>query len=154
MTLLTLFCPICGNPLVERDGILYCEQGGMEVTQALRERLEECYIAQKRRPREQRSNHKVGGAYFCPGCGVLTEEIEGAITCPQCGKWVNEFRFSLIEHHWHSPTTAHEFLFRFTAWAASQPDIVAVGLAGSHARGAARPDSDVDLVILSTDPAV
>ena len=37
-------------------------------------------------------------------------------------------------------------------WAAARPDVVAVGLAGSWARGAARPDSDVDLVVLTEVP--
>ena len=33
------------------------------------------------------------------------------------------------------------------------PHVVAVGLVGSYARGAGRPTSDVDLVVLTTDPA-
>ncbi len=37
-------------------------------------------------------------------------------------------------------------------WAAARPDVVAVGLAGSWARGAARADSDVDLVVLTDVP--
>jgi predicted nucleotidyltransferase len=34
----------------------------------------------------------------------------------------------------------------------AEPGIVAVGLAGSWARGVGRADSDVDLVVLTTDP--
>jgi uncharacterized protein len=37
-------------------------------------------------------------------------------------------------------------------WAKAQPTIRAVALVGSHARGTARPDSDIDLVLLVTDP--
>jgi RimJ/RimL family protein N-acetyltransferase len=37
-------------------------------------------------------------------------------------------------------------------WAASRSDIVAVALVGSQARGTARRDSDLDLVLLSRDP--
>lgn len=37
-------------------------------------------------------------------------------------------------------------------WATRGPDVVAAGLAGSWARGDARKDSDVDLVVLTTDP--
>jgi aminoglycoside 6-adenylyltransferase len=39
-----------------------------------------------------------------------------------------------------------------TQWAAARPDIRAVLLVGSWARGAAQPDSDVDLVVLTTAP--
>jgi uncharacterized protein len=37
-------------------------------------------------------------------------------------------------------------------WAEDQPEIQGVLLVGSHARGTARPDSDVDLVILTDNP--
>lgn len=37
------------------------------------------------------------------------------------------------------------------AWATQEASVVGVALVGSHARGAARPDSDVDLVILTLD---
>ena len=39
------------------------------------------------------------------------------------------------------------------AWAADRPDVVAVALVGSWARGDARPDSDVDLVVIVRDVA-
>lgn len=44
-----------------------------------------------------------------------------------------------------------EVLRRATRWAAAQADVVGLALVGSWARGAARPDSDVDLVVLTTD---
>ncbi len=40
---------------------------------------------------------------------------------------------------------------RVVRWAAARPDVVAVGLAGSQARGTAGPHSDVDLVVLTRD---
>jgi uncharacterized protein len=45
------------------------------------------------------------------------------------------------------------FLDAVKIWAASRPDILAILIVGSHARGTARPDSDVDLVIISDTPA-
>ena len=45
-----------------------------------------------------------------------------------------------------------DFLNRVTDWAAHQPTIAAVALVGSHARGEARPDSDMDLVLLCEEP--
>jgi uncharacterized protein len=44
-----------------------------------------------------------------------------------------------------------EVIERVTCWAAGRHDIVGLLLVGSYARGAARPDSDVDLVLLTTD---
>ncbi|MEU9671251.1 nucleotidyltransferase domain-containing protein [Streptomyces bobili] len=41
---------------------------------------------------------------------------------------------------------------RVTGWAAGREDIGGVLLVGSWARGAARAHSDVDLVVLTTEP--
>jgi hypothetical protein len=38
------------------------------------------------------------------------------------------------------------------AWATAQPKIRAVAVVGSRARGGGRPDSDIDLMLLATDP--
>ena len=45
-----------------------------------------------------------------------------------------------------------KFLNQFTAWASAQPDILAVALVGSYARGTAKETSDVDLVVLARLP--
>jgi Streptomycin adenylyltransferase len=37
-------------------------------------------------------------------------------------------------------------------WAKAQPTIQAAAVVGSHARGTARADSDIDLVLITTDP--
>ena len=44
------------------------------------------------------------------------------------------------------------FLNKVIAWAQHQPEVVAVALVGSHARGTAREDSDIDLVLLTKTP--
>jgi hypothetical protein len=38
------------------------------------------------------------------------------------------------------------------SWVELRDDIVGLGLAGSHARGEARPDSDLDLTLVCSDP--
>jgi predicted nucleotidyltransferase len=38
-------------------------------------------------------------------------------------------------------------------WAQVRPDIAGLALVGSYAREAATPDSDVDLVVITSDPA-
>ena len=42
-----------------------------------------------------------------------------------------------------------DFLDDFLAWVSAREDVHAVGLVGSYARGDARDDSDIDLVLLS-----
>ncbi|HLO30827.1 MAG TPA: nucleotidyltransferase domain-containing protein [Anaerolineales bacterium] len=42
-----------------------------------------------------------------------------------------------------------DFINDFVDWASSQSDVQGVALVGSYARGAAREDSDIDLVILT-----
>ena len=46
-----------------------------------------------------------------------------------------------------------EFLHAFVDWASARPDVQAIALVGSHARGAAKEDSDIDLVILTDQPS-
>jgi hypothetical protein len=45
-----------------------------------------------------------------------------------------------------------KLLAPIVAWARSRSDIVGLALVGSHARGAARLDSDIDLAVLACDP--
>jgi hypothetical protein len=45
------------------------------------------------------------------------------------------------------------FLMLLRAWAEPQEEITGVLLVGSHARGQARADSDVDVVLLTRSPA-
>jgi hypothetical protein len=47
---------------------------------------------------------------------------------------------------------AERIMQTIVEWARAQPIIQAVAVVGSHARGAARADSDIDLVLLATDP--
>ncbi|MCA2001769.1 MAG: nucleotidyltransferase domain-containing protein [Chloroflexi bacterium] len=44
------------------------------------------------------------------------------------------------------------FLEELTIWASAQSDIQALALVGSHARGAAKEKSDVDLVLITATP--
>ena len=50
----------------------------------------------------------------------------------------------------HIPASVRDFLDRFCQWSRGRPDIDAVALVGSYARGAAAKESDVDLVILTS----
>ena len=48
---------------------------------------------------------------------------------------------------------AERFVSRLLARLKARADVRAVALVGSHAQGTARADSDVDLVVVTTDPA-
>jgi predicted nucleotidyltransferase len=50
------------------------------------------------------------------------------------------------------PLSVGQLYHRIAEWAATRPDIQALGLVGSHARGTARDDSDVDLVLIVDEP--
>jgi hypothetical protein len=43
-------------------------------------------------------------------------------------------------------------LSEFASWCASREDVIAAVLVGSHARGTATDDSDVDLLLVCNDP--
>ena len=51
-----------------------------------------------------------------------------------------------------TPEQVAQFLKSVAEWAAAQPDLAALVLVGSHARGAATESSDIDLVLLAHDP--
>lgn len=96
-----MYCPKCGEELSEtRDGFV-CEPGGMQLTQFLGHLLWECYVAETKEPGEARFDFRVGGEWFCPGCGVPTQERDGYVRCPQCGRSLNVFIRALIERHPH-----------------------------------------------------
>lgn len=46
-----------------------------------------------------------------------------------------------------------ELISKVTSWSRRDVRVVALGICGSHARGEARPDSDIDFCILTTNPS-
>ncbi len=47
---------------------------------------------------------------------------------------------------------ADTLISRVTGWSERDSRVLAMGVCGSHARGEARPDSDIDFCILTDDP--
>jgi predicted nucleotidyltransferase len=50
------------------------------------------------------------------------------------------------------PERVARLILDVQTWASARPDVLGVALVGSYARGAAKPDSDVDLVVLCEHP--
>ena len=103
-----MHCPKCGDVLEEARGTLRCVRGEMEMSQHLANSLRACYVDMIRQPQEppalseMKYKGGVGGRWFCPACGVSTEEqTPWNIRCPQCGRSIWEFVSELIEFHPH-----------------------------------------------------
>ena len=103
-----MHCPKCGDVLEEVGGKLLCVRGEMELSQHLAKSLRECYVDKVRLPKEpppvSEMTHKrgVGGGWFCPGCGIATEEkTPWNVSYPQCRRGIWEYLYELIEFHPH-----------------------------------------------------
>jgi len=48
---------------------------------------------------------------------------------------------------------ANELIEKVAGWSKHDDRVIAAGICGSHARGEARPDSDIDFCILTSDPS-
>jgi uncharacterized Zn finger protein (UPF0148 family) len=97
-----MYCPKCGNPLEKIKGELTCVAGGMGLSQSLEQSFHDCYVSQVRKPNESTFKGRVGGKWFCPGCGVPLVEESGAIRCPTCKRSLNEFLRPLFDTHPHA----------------------------------------------------
>ncbi len=60
----------------------------------------------------------------------------------------------LLNPHADFPLDIKLFLQRLQHWAKKRPDVLCLLLVGSYAAQLARPDSDVDLVIVTHDPQI
>lgn len=58
-----LFCPRCGDPLVDVSGELRCVAGGMGLSKVMASRLMDCYVSKSRRPRERDFAFQWGGEW-------------------------------------------------------------------------------------------
>ena len=100
-----MYCPKCGDALKEQEGVFTCERGQMELSQHMAEHLYSCFVSKTEQPKEfvfREAGHRVGGRWFCPGCGILMqEEIPGAVRCPECERNIGEFLGQLVELHPH-----------------------------------------------------
>jgi phage FluMu protein Com len=100
-----LFCPKCAEVLLESPaGVFECKPGRMQLSVNLSRGFRSCYVLRERLPRDEPFGQgiRVGGSWYCPGCGVPTEEANpGDVRCPRCRLALNEFIYQLSELHPH-----------------------------------------------------
>ena len=97
-----MFCPKCGDELINHPRGMFCKRGNMQLSKHLSSRLMNCFVLKTEEPSDHQFKIKLGVNFFCPGCGVRTVEEDGYIRCPECHLSMNEFVFRLIEMHPHS----------------------------------------------------
>jgi hypothetical protein len=97
-----MYCPKCREVLQHSRGTYKCLRGDMELSRNLADQLSACFVAKTEEPGEA-VTFKVGGQWFCPGCGIaLKVEIPGTASCPQCGRTIGRsLMFQLVELHPH-----------------------------------------------------
>ena len=66
--------------------------------------------------------------------------------------WRGNGKIAVRSRSSHTHNMTEPFLSALAEWAARESEMLAVAVVGSHARGAARADSDVDLVLLVANP--
>ena len=92
-----MFCPRCGEELTEVNGELQCEPGEMGLSPKMRRHLSECFVEKSRAPKEIALGFRVGGTWYCPGCGVRVEEEARRVACPIGSRSLNEFIWRRVE---------------------------------------------------------
>jgi hypothetical protein len=98
-----MFCPKCGDLLeAGSDGLLECRRGEMGLSADMQRRLVEVFQTRVRRGEDRVLPYKIGGAWWCPGCGVEAREVtRGNLRCLSCNESFAEFVYRLVEVHPH-----------------------------------------------------
>jgi hypothetical protein len=99
-----MFCPKCGDAMSEDGPEIECVRGQMGLSQFLAKRLSDSFVARSVPPKEPVPiGYRIGGTWFCPGCGVEMEEVAGTngMICPDCKGNLGPFIFELVEFHPH-----------------------------------------------------
>jgi hypothetical protein len=95
------FCPRCGDVTRLRDNAWHCDSGQMELSKQMATDLRECFVERTRDPIGTKFTFRVGGEWFCPGCGAPAIEADGWVECSTCHRRLNEFVHRLVELHPH-----------------------------------------------------
>lgn len=67
-------------------------------------RLFAAFVERTTMPSAEPRRYRVGGRWYCPGCGVRMITEPHDVHCPRCTLHLNEFLVELIELHSHGGT--------------------------------------------------
>jgi hypothetical protein len=94
-----MYCPKCGDVLVDTSAGLECERGKTPLSKFLEGELRRAYPLDGRAPTAKPRGRPQGiGIVYCPGCG---EPLGPRLDCPACGRSLWAWRFHLVELHPH-----------------------------------------------------
>ena len=99
-----MFCPLCGDELINEAGTLVCKNGMMELSPALATAFQECFVERTCPSPRRAVEFRIGGIWYCPGCGVQMREDGGLLECPRCHECLNRWIHPLVDIHPHVPT--------------------------------------------------
>lgn len=99
-----MFCPYCGAQLQWISGELTCPVGNMPLAAHTESRLRAAFVERTGTPSAEPRRYRVGGRWYCPGCGVRMITQEHDVHCPRCALHLNEFLVELVEMHGHGGT--------------------------------------------------
>lgn len=94
-----MFCPRCGDEMLEREGVLACVRGNMPLARDVRKGLQAAFEQRTRSTRPDLADAQC--RWLCPGCGAFMSRVEGRVVCPECGGCLDAFIYPLTDFHPH-----------------------------------------------------
>lgn len=99
-----VFCPRCGQPMVEVEGRATCAASGMDLSPMMQRTLEEYCAEQPALTPSRETRARWGAAWYCPRDGAAMSSSDFLLpVCPKCGGVMAEFTlYQLTELHVHT----------------------------------------------------
>jgi uncharacterized Zn finger protein (UPF0148 family) len=96
-----MYCPFCGGVTsFAATGYAECPTGAV-LSEHVAVALHDAFVAKSRLPSQATLPFRVGGTWFCPGCGCSMRALDGAVRCASCDRYLNEFIYELVELNPH-----------------------------------------------------
>ncbi len=96
-----MFCPKCGDLMVESQDTLFCVKGNMFLSQNMLNKLNDVFIHKIRAPEKHKMLTGSGGKWFCPNHGKKMVNKDGYACCPICELGISEFIYELTRLNPH-----------------------------------------------------